>query len=84
MEASWLHPNSIYGALPLNPRIYTALDANLFSEIPREYTFEWPIVEAVGETLAVLNDAAQFAGRFMLVCTYDMSKWFRQLAAAPS
>lgn len=43
-DASWPHRNSRFGALCLSNGTYFLLDANSFTDIPDEYTFEWPSI----------------------------------------
>lgn len=81
-DASWPHPASAFCSLRLKSGEYLAPDANTFATIPKNFQFKWASIEAIGEILAAFQTAARSAGLHTYARTYDMAKWFRQLAAA--
>lgn len=71
-DASWPHPKSVFGTLKLDSEEFVPIDANSHADIPEEYKFEWPSIEALGEIITVLSNAAQSADLALFARTYDM------------
>lgn len=84
INASYPYANVRDGTYRAETGAIWPIGSNSYTIIPPYLDVEWPSVESMAETFAILNSAAQCAGLPLQMRKWDNKKWFRQLALLPA